>query len=148
MHSFSLFAFSYPQDWRESLSSLSGDTHERIRFLRSECKEVLLAEGAGSIDQIKKLILDSKGGNYSVLYCNCGNGFVFSADEKITEMLLRRKKRVVFRIFSEKVLQLPEMLLYLIYKGLDVNAIQPYGRPRDSGTPRPVTRFDCSGPSV
>jgi len=148
MASFSLFSFSYPQDLRESLSNLPRDTHERIRFLRSECKEILLAEGARSIDQIKKLILDSKGGNYAVLYCNCGNGFVFSADEKITEMLLRRQKGVVFRMFSEKELRLPEMLIYMIYRGLDVNAIQPYGRPRDSGTPRPVTRFDFSGMPV
>jgi len=60
---------------------------------------VLLAEGARSIDQIKKLILDSKGGNYTVMYCDCGNELVFSADEKISEMLLRRQERVAFRMF-------------------------------------------------
>jgi len=147
MPPFSLFAFSYPQTMRESLASWPATAvPAKLSFLRSGCKETLLTEGTKNIDQIKQLILDTKAGNYLVLYCNCGNGFVFSSGEPITETLLFQKERVIFRMLSGRELQLPEMLLYMIYRGLDVNAIQPYGRPRDSCTPRPVTRFGYSGP--
>jgi len=149
MPSFSLFAFSYPQTLRESLASWPATTvPAKLSFLRSRCKETLLTEGTKDIDRIRQLILDTRTGNYLVLYCNCGNGFVFSPDEQITETLLFKKERVVFRMFSGRELGLPEIMFYLFYRELDLSGITPLGRPRDSRTPRPVTRFDYSGPSV
>ncbi len=183
MTSFSLFSFSYPQTLRESLlSSPAASARERIGLLRSRCKEVLLAEGSKHTDQIKTLILDAKTDGYLVLYCDCGDGFIFSSSEKIVETLLCQKessrsgsgssdmssaaseghssradsclksrassraraaakKRVIFRIFSGRQLQLPEILFYLVHKGLDINGIVPHGRPPDSGTPHSNTRF-------
>ncbi len=116
-------------------------THEKIDLLRSRCKEALLAEGSKRTDQIKKLILDSKTDGYLVLYCNCGDGFVFSSNEKIVETLLCEKERVIFRIFSGRQLQLPEIVFYLVHKKLDINGIRSYSRPPDSDTFHSNTRF-------
>lgn len=131
MVSFSLFSFSYPQNLRESLPDAPAvTTDEKADFLRSKCRETLLTEGARHVDQIKELILNAKTGNYLVLYCKCGDDFIFSSNKKITETLLcqKEKDKVVFRIFSRRELQLPEILFYLIYRELDINGIRPRGR--------------------
>lgn len=130
MISFSLFSFSYPQNLRDSLLNTPAiTTDEKSNLLKSKCKEIPLAKGTEQISQIKKLILNSKADNYLVLYCNCPNDFVFSSNEKITETLLYKKEKVIFRIFSKRGLQISEIMFYLIYKELDINEIKPYGRP-------------------
>ena len=85
-------------------------------------------KGTKHVEQIKKIILCNNACNYLVLYCDFMDDFMFSSDEKIIEILLNQKGKVIFRILSKSKLQLPEIMFYLIYKKLDINEITPRSR--------------------